>query len=138
MNIITRTFPEYGNVTVFIPDFMANFSMEHINSISNSCGREGLEEHLVPDHLLGLDISICCRIHDIMYTYASQANNQDDATMRERLADGILAANLSLAVMQTSENEVIKWARLKEAFVYVDFVGLTDIVKPGNIEAPRL
>ena len=57
----------------------ANFwtnSPSNISKYINGCGGSGLTSKLVPNSLLGLDISEACAIHDYMYATKENKNQE--------------------------------------------------------------
>ena len=124
-------FEDWG-VKLLCPISVASMRMDDIMLQSNGCGREGLEERLIPDTIYGLDISPVCRVHDIMYQQAEERarRHKDQArlTAEEHFADGIMAANLVQLIQQRTSNRVLRWLRLRRAHKYVDAIALTDIL----------
>lgn len=47
--------------------------------LTNGCGPDGWKIDLVPDSILGVDISEACNIHDWMYTLGCTIENKDEA-----------------------------------------------------------
>lgn len=47
------------------------------DKVCNDCGPEGLIGKLVPEHLLGTDISTACNIHDWMYQEGEDRQKAD-------------------------------------------------------------
>lgn len=115
-----RHFPEWG-ARLLIPMSMAGISIERIKDATNGCGREGIENVIVPDTIWGLDISPVCRIHDWMYTEADSLEDEEDA-------DAVLAANMVEYIKQRSANAFMVWLRLRRAYKYIDAVTITDVV----------
>ena len=119
-----RYFPEWG-ARLLIPMSMSGVSVGRIKDVTNGCGREGVENMIVPDTIWGLDISPVCRIHDWMYTDAECADDENDA-------DAVFAANMVEFIKQRSANWFMTWIRLRRAYTYVDAVTLTDVVDVGK------
>ena len=130
MNICTQRMPEWG-VTLIMPLDMAQSSMDDILLLTNGCGRAGIESRLVPDTILGLDVSPACRVHDWMYMLAENEPTQDAATDAEEFADAVLAANVVGIVCQKSRNKLMRWLRLQVAHCYIDATSMTDVVHPA-------
>ena len=107
---------------------MLPLSMDAIMEMTNGCGREGVENVLVPDTIWGLDISPVCRVHDYMYIHA-------DSLADENYADAIFGANLISLIQQKTSFPPLKWLRLRRAYKYVDAVALTNCVDVATLEA---
>lgn len=113
--------------TLLTPLSMLRLSMDAIMEMTNGCGREGIEERLIPDTIWGLDISPVCRVHDWMYADA-------DTTEEENYADAIFGANLISLIQQKTKSSILKWLRLRRAYKYVDAVALTNCVDVATLE----
>ena len=126
------TFAEW-DCKLLAPLTMVRASMEDILAQTNGCGREGIEDWLVPDTIWGLDISPVCRVHDWMYIDAAEAarkhGDQDRLSEAERFADGIMGANLISLIKQKTSSKVVQWMRLRRAYKYIDAVAITDVLK---------
>ena len=109
------------------PLTMVRRQMIDIMDATNGCGREGIENVLVPDTIWGLDVSPVCRVHDWMYTEA-------DSLDEENYADAIFGANLISLVQQKTKSRILKWLRLRRAYKYVDAVALTNCVDVATLE----
>ena len=55
-------------------DFIAATEKER-EAVNNGCGPEGLD--LIPDVMWGLNVSICCKIHDWDYVYENDREKAD-------------------------------------------------------------
>lgn len=126
MTLVFRYFNEWS-ARLLIPSGMAYMSVQQIVDATNGCGREGLENVLVPDTIWGLDVSPVCRIHDWMYTEARGEQEEIDA-------DAVLAANMVEFIKQRSANWFMAWLRLRRAYKYIDAVALTDVVDVAVIK----
>lgn len=124
-------FPEWG-VRLLCPISVPAMRMDDIMLQTNGCGREGLEERLIPDTIWGLDISPVCRVHDIMCQQAQERarRHKDQArlTAEEHFADGVMSCNLVQVIQQQTSNRLLRWLRLRRAHKYTDAVALTDIL----------
>ena len=109
------------------PLTMVRRSMADIMDATNGCGREGIEEKIIPDTIWGLDISPVCRVHDWMYADA-------DTTDEENYADAIFGANLISLIKQKTKSRVLQWLRLRRAYKYIDAVTLTNCVDVATLE----
>lgn len=109
------------------PLTMVRRPMVDILDATNGCGREGIENAIVPDTIWGLDVSPVCRVHDWMYTDA-------DTTDEENYADAIFGANLISLIQQKTKSSILKWLRLRRAYKYVDAVALTNCVDVATLE----
>ena len=110
------------------PLTMVRVPMSDIMDATNGCGREGIEERLIPDTIWGLDISPVCRVHDWMYADA-------DTAEEENYADAIFGANLISLIKQKTSSRILQWLRLRRAYKYVDAVALTNCVDVATLEA---
>lgn len=82
----------------------------------NGCGPDGAGA-LVPDNILGLDVSDLCNIHDHM---SGRCANRID----EVITDAVLAANLVVRVV-TCSNGFMVWPRMALATKYILAVAST-------------
>ena len=118
--------------SLLCPISMAAMRMDDIMLQSNGCGREGLEEWLIPDTIWGLDISPVCMVHDIMYQQAQERarRHKDQArlTAEEQFADGVMSCNLVQLIQQRTSNAILRWLRLRRAHKYTDAVSMADIL----------
>lgn len=125
-------FHDWG-VSLLCPTPMASASHDDIMIQTNGCGRDGLENRLVPDTVYGLDISPVCRVHDWMYQYAQERSrrhqDQEKLTADERFADGVFAMNLVSLIQQQTGNKFLRWLRLRRAHKYVNAVALTEVLR---------
>ena len=128
-DLVTHCFDAWG-VTLIMPRTMSLEDMDDIMILTNGCGREGAENRLVPDSILGLDISPACRVHDWMYEDAQEETDEPAALAAEIEADAVFAANLDGIICQKSGNKLMRWLRLQIAHWYIDAVSCTDIVSP--------
>lgn len=124
-------FREWG-VSLLCPISMASARMDDIMIQTGGCGRDGLEDRLIPDTIWGLDISPVCRVHDWMYIDAAESarkhGDQDRLSEAERFADGIMGANLISIIKQKTGSKVVQWMRLRRAYKYIDAVAITDVL----------
>ena len=81
--------------------------------LCNGCGAAGKVD-LVPDHLLGLDISECCNIHDYTYATAEASIAAKDSADRSFL-------NNMLRIVADAGGP-LKRARMEEAWLYYEAV----------------
>ena len=114
--------------TLLTPLSMLRLSMDAIMEMTNGCGREGVENVLVPDTIWGLDISPVCRVHDYMYIHA-------DSLAEENYADAIFGANLIGIIQQKTSFPPLKWLRLRRAYKYVDAVAMTNVLDVATLDA---
>ena len=119
-------------VRLLCPISMAAMRMDDIMLQTNGCGRDGLEEWLIPDTIWGLDISPVCRVHDIMYQQAQERarRHKDQArlTAEEQFADGVMSCNLVQLIQQKTGSAILRWLRLRRAHKYTDAVSMADIL----------
>lgn len=76
---------------------------------STGCGT-GWNDKLVPDNLIGLDISECCKIHDYMYTVGRTSKDRNKA-------DRLFYKNMKAIVMNDSDL-ILRATRLAMAWAY--------------------
>jgi len=69
--------------------------------ICNGCGAAGWKYDVVPDNILGLNITTCCHIHDWMYHYGTDNEDKEEA-------DRAMLNNLVRTI-----NAKTRWAWLK-------------------------
>ena len=86
-------------------------SIEEKEKILNKCGPDGVINHLVPDHLIGLDISASCNIHDWMFT---KAMSQSD----HKKSDAVFLQNLKTQIREKKSNPLLKYLRYGFAYIY--------------------
>lgn len=73
----------------------------------NGCGA-GINTSLVPDTLLGLNISKACNIHDYMY----------EQGINKKQADDIFLKNMISIINKESNSLVLKSLRKAKAYIY--------------------
>jgi len=66
-------------VQLYAPKSYWHASDAERNRVCNGCGTKGLGGWLVPDTLYGLNIEICCDIHDWMYCEGSSVADKERA-----------------------------------------------------------
>ena len=61
-------------------------------SMSGSCGSDGAFFDFVPDNFIGIDIRICCQIHDYMYSIGGTEKDREsaDRTFRTNMRTQVL------------------------------------------------
>jgi hypothetical protein len=79
-----------------------------------SCGPGDFGDYLVPDKILGVDVTEACRIHDFQYGLFSQVSSEED---RAR-ADRIFLNNMLRIVRHHSKGKWRLRARQVIAYVY--------------------
>lgn len=77
----------------------------------NGCGGNDITSFIVPDSLLGLDITSACNIHDYMYS------NSSLKITREK-ADRIFLDNMLSLVEKKSSSKIIKCFRRIKSYLY--------------------
>jgi len=124
-------FREWG-VSLLCPISMASARMDDIMIQTGGCGRDGLEDRLIPDSIWGLDITPVCRVHDWMYQQARERGrkHRDAERLRaeEAFADGVMACNLVQLIQQRTSSRLLRWLRLRRAHKYIDAISMTDIL----------
>ena len=86
-------------------------SVEEKEEIVNKCGPDGVINHLVPNHLIGLDASLSCNIHD--WTFAQSKNQQDHIE-----SDLLFLRNLKTQIREKKSNFLLKYLRYGLAYIY--------------------
>lgn len=120
-------FPDWA-CKLLAPLDMVRKPMDEILDATNGCGREGIENVLVPDTIWGLDVSPVCRVHDWMYGHAGSVEE-------ENYADAIFGANLISIIQQHTTFAPLKWLRLRRAYKYVDAVAMTNCIDVATLDA---
>ena len=91
------------------PDEYWNLEDKEKKKLLNQCGPNGPLNHVIPDHLLGLDIGQSCDVHDFMF---SQALNSDD----HRLADKVFLSNM-MTQIENNPSPISLWRKML-AYIY--------------------
>ena len=89
----------------------------YVAAESCDCGRRGWHRDLVPDSLLGLDISPACCIHDFMYTVPLDA----DLAYKEK-ADRVFLNNMMRLIERGTSMLWLKKLRAALAWLYYQAV----------------
>ena len=96
--------------TIFAPESYWNATAKQKDSICNGCGaKEGFIK--APKKIYGLDVSICCNIHDWMYHEGLTA---DDKV----IADRVFLNNMTRIIKQNSKFRFVMFLRLTQAKTY--------------------
>ena len=82
---------------------------EEKKKLFNQCGPDGPLNNLVPNHLLGLNISAQCDVHDFMF-----ANARNSEELKE--ADKVFLANM-MTHIENNPSFVSIWRRML-AYIY--------------------
>lgn len=75
---------------------------------NNYCGSSGFVTNIVPDNLLGINISEVCRIHDYMYEQGKD----------KQLADETFLNNMFSIINKESKMMILKSLRKAKAYLY--------------------
>lgn len=94
------------------PESFINATNEEKKKIVNSCGPDGVINHLVPNHLLSLSVEDSCAIHD--WTFAKAKNQREHIK-----SDLLFLENLKTQVRRKKSNILLK--HLRHGLVYVYF-----------------
>ena len=81
------------------------------NELLNQCGGDPITTALVPDSILGTDVSIACNIHDWMYVTGKNGSDKEKA-------DLLFKKNLQTIVEQENQGGPIKAIKKGIAYVY--------------------
>jgi len=96
--------------TIFAPESYWNATAKQKDSICNGCGaKDGFIK--APKNIYGIDVSICCNIHDWMYQYGLTASDKE-------VADRVFLNNMTRIIKQNSKNRFVKFLRLRRAKTY--------------------
>ena len=96
---------------LYAPQDYQQASLEQRKVICNGCGPDGFVSRLVPNFILGVDVTEACHIHDWMTTQVFSLN--------ERLhADSVFFANLKKLIYKAGGNRVLRWLRVSIARLY--------------------
>ena len=83
--------------------------------ICNGCGPKGYD-WFVPDHLLGINITECCNIHDWMYNHGTTESDRC-------WADSLFLINMRIAIRFPKHTwEQLRACRFKFAIFYYNMV----------------
>ena len=85
--------------------------LEIKREVVNKCGPDGLLSRLVPNHLLGLNISESCNIHDWMF---AEAKNQ----RAHQKSDAVFLKNIKTQIKKSKTNSLLKTVRYGMAYIY--------------------
>ena len=83
--------------------------------VANGCGPGGWKYDLVPDTILGLDVSECCNIHDWMYNEG--ATETDKKRADRKLLENMYPA-IDAAAKRSMIQRMLKPHRCVRAFEY--------------------
>ena len=92
------------------------------DKLLNNCGPGGPLNSVIPDHLLGVDISTACNIHD--WTYLEAKNERD-----HRKSDYLFLENMKTNIRNESSDSVLKYMRYGLAYVYYGAVRMYSFFK---------
>ncbi len=98
------------NTQLIAPNDYQSLSKEIKYEITNKCGPDGILNILIPNSLLGLDISESCNIHDYMFHTSRTSKNLKNA-------DQIFLKNLKLQIRNNSSG-FLKPIRTFMAYLY--------------------
>lgn len=106
-----------------IPTNMLMATDEEINhKLLNNCGPGGPLNSVIPDSLLGADISTACNIHD--WTYLEAKNEQD-----HRKSDHLFLENMKTKVRLSKADPLLKFVRYGLAYIYYGAVRMYSFTK---------
>ena len=93
------------------PEEYWKLTQKEREEIVNECGPGGFINKIIPDHLLGLDISDACNIHDFMFV---KAKGQEE----RKEADKIFLNNVDKKIVQGSKTFLGRVLRKGLARIY--------------------
>ena len=97
------------------PGSLLEATEDERSKVFNKCGPEGIASYLVPNSLLGVDISTSCNIHD--WTYV-EAKNQ----LEHKVSDEIFLENMKQQVRNKTSDPILKTLRFGMAYLYFSAV----------------
>lgn len=102
---------------LFAPEEYWKLSKERKDAICNGCGAKGIGGWLVPDTMWGLNVRVCCDIHDYMYSVGTTIEDK-------RVADRVFLNNV-LRVVEDGAwiLRALRRRRAKTYFFFVDTFG---------------
>lgn len=106
-----------GTKGLYAPSSYWQADKVHLRSRVNGCGPSSWPAWVVPDSLVGMDISEACYIHDYMYG--------EDGTTQE-IADKTFLKNMKQLIKKGDSNfflSVIKKIQAKLYYYFVRFLG---------------
>lgn len=92
-----------------------NMTPVEISKSSNGCGPSGWKFDIIPDEILGVDLSPACIIHDIEYLYGETKEDKDEADLN-------LLHNMNVINNACSRIFLMKWLRRRIIFDYYSAV----------------
>lgn len=124
------TYGEVSNVTLVAPTSYWKFkdSSDLMKLIVNGCGPEGFLGKLIPDNILGIDISPACNIHDYMYTIF---NSDTDFT----LSNNVFRDNLIRLIM--AHNTYIELTCARRDIINSYYKAVCDFGRPFYYDAHK-
>ena len=93
---------------LYAPSLYWNIKTKKSLNYINGCGGQGVTTLLVPDNLVGLDISAACDIHDYMYEQGKD----------KKIADRIFLKNMLSLVDEEQDSIILKSLRKIKAHIY--------------------
>ena len=106
-----------GSKGLYAPPSYWQANKVHLRSQLNGCGPSSWPSWVVPDSLVGLDISESCNIHDWMY-YKSQSTND------YKNADEVFLENMKTQIDNKPESKASFRKIIRYAFSYLYFSGV--------------
>ncbi len=100
---------------LFAPENYSNANPELIDEIVNGCGAAGWKVDIVPDNILGIDVSEACNIHDWMYYFGTTIYDKYEA-------DRVFRNNLIRLIEAGSWSRIMKRIRFWFAQRYFNAV----------------
>lgn len=82
-----------------------------LKSFTNGCGSKGILNYLVPDNLIGTNITSACNIHDYMYLMGQ-------TTEERKSADKIFLKNMKAIINKSDSSFFVKTLRKIKAHIY--------------------
>lgn len=113
------------NIQLKAPENYYNLSEDEKQEITNKCGPNGFLSKIIPNSLLGVDISESCNIHDYMFHHSKDKNDQ-------KIADKVFLKNLNSQIRNKSKGFTSTFRR-GMAYLYYYAVRLYSIFRKSQI-----
>lgn len=113
------------------PESYRKASEDEKKKVLNECGPDGPLNSVIPNNLLGLDISESCNIHDWMFVKSeSQADHH--------VSDLIFLNNMKRQIEEGTENKFLRFFRKIAARLYFGAVRLYSIFRGKTLQSDEV
>ena len=96
---------------LYAPETYKKLTQTEAAAITNGCGTGGWKIDLVPDTLLGLDITEACNIHDYMYHIGETIEDKNEA-------DRVFMNNMLRLIDAETKHGWLRRFRRRRAIIY--------------------